>query len=188
MTSHFRAFVYASFVGLIIVAIFLGLLSSIGNPISWILIAALFLIPVIHDLAHRDDGVKWKDKYSVGVESLDNEHKKILQLLNNFKTAYDYAMSEEYERNALKELLDYTKYHFTTEEQMMEQHGYPELKSHKKEHLEMLEKIHQIEQRYEQVGHEAFEEVSDYLTHWLLQHICHSDKQYTEHLKSRGVS
>lgn len=188
MTSHFRALVYASFVGLIIVAIFLGMLSSISNPISWILIAALFLIPVIHDLAHRDDGVKWKAKYSVGVDSLDNEHKKILQLLNNFKTAYDYAMSEEYERNALKELLDYTKFHFNSEEEMMKKHEYQELESHKKEHQEMLDQIHRIETRYAEVGHEAFEEVSEYLTRWLLQHICHSDKQYTDHLKNRGVN
>lgn len=188
MTNHFRALIYASFIGLLIVAIFLGFLSSLTNPVPWLLIVALLLTPYIHDRLTKDQELKWTDDYSVGVESLDNEHRKILLLLNQFKTAYDYAMSEEYEQKALAELLEYTRYHFTAEEALMKKSNYPGLAEHQKEHQQMIDEINKIELRYEQVGHEAFEEVSSYLSNWLIHHITGSDRKYTAHLNNSGVS
>ena len=117
MNSRSKSLIYAAIVGLIIVAIFLGFLSSITNPISWILIVVLTLIPVFYKKVSKADEMVWKEEYSVGIVSLDNDHKKLISLLNQFTTAYDYAMSEEYERQALKDLINYTKYHFEREEQ-----------------------------------------------------------------------
>ena len=96
MNNRSKSLLYAAVVGLIIVAIFLGFLSSIANPISWILIAVLALIPMIYKKTAKVDEIVWKEEYSVGIESLDNDHKKLISLLNQFNTAYDYAMSEEF--------------------------------------------------------------------------------------------
>jgi len=187
MTKRFKALIYAAVVGLIIVAIFLGFLSGFANPVPWVLIAVLVLITFAYNKSKKTNEIVWKDEYSVGVKVLDQDHQKLLHLLNQFNTAYDYAMSEQFERQTLKELTDYTQYHFTREEQLMEDNEYPDLEAHKAQHKIMIEEITRLEKKYHELGHDAFEEVSQFLTNWLIKHINGTDKQYTQHLNSRGV-
>jgi len=186
MKKHSKALLYAAIIGLIIVAIFLGFLSGMDNPISWILILALLLTPFIYNKTKSDTQLIWKEEYSVGIEVLDLDHKKLINLLNQFSTAYDYAMSEEFERQALDDLVDYTKYHFEREEKILIDHEYPDFDEHKKQHQDMINRITHIQNRYNEKGHEVFEEVSEFLTNWLITHINGTDKQYTQHLIERG--
>jgi hemerythrin len=187
MKKHSKALIYAAIIGLIIVAIFLGFLSGMNNPISWILILALLLIPFIYNKTKSDTQLKWKEEYSVNIEVLDLDHKKLINLLNQFNTAYDYAMSEEFERQALCDLIDYTKYHFNREEKIMLDNDYPDFESHKQQHQDMIQKISQMEDKYNEKGQEVCEEVCEFLTNWLINHINGTDKQYSQHLNSRGI-
>jgi len=186
MTNRSKALIYAAIIGLIIVAIFLGFLSGIANPISWLLILVLLLTSFVYNKTKKADSFVWKEEYSVGVETLDLDHKKLISLLNQFNTAYNYAMSEEYELQALKDLTNYTKYHFTREEKMMADCHYPELEAHQKQHQIMIDEIHKVEEKYQALGHDAFEEVSEFLTDWLINHINGTDKQYSKHLNDNG--
>jgi len=187
MTKRSKALIYAAMIGLIIVAIFLGFLTSLTNPVSWLLIAVLFLVSFVYNKSRKNGEFQWKEEYSVGVRALDLDHQKLLNLLNQFNTAYDYAMSEEYERQALKDLTDYTQYHFTREEKLMADNNYPDLEAHKIQHQVMIDEIKRLEARYNEEGHEAFEEVSQFLSDWLINHINGTDKQYTKHLNDCGI-
>ena len=60
-----------------------------------------------------------------------------------------YSTGEEFEREALDELVDYTKTHFTYEEGLMEQNGYPDFDSHKAQHKQMIEKVGEVLAEYE---------------------------------------
>jgi hemerythrin len=187
MNNRSKSLMYAAIVGLIIVAIFLGFLSSITNPISWILIAVLILIPVFYKKTKKTNEMVWKDEYSVGIDSLDNDHKKLISLLNQFTTAYDYAMSEEYEREALNDLINYTKYHFEREEQLLDQHDYPDVIAHKAQHKVMIEQVNSFMDLYNEKGHDALNEISSFLSNWLINHINGKDKEYSSHLNQHGV-
>jgi len=187
MNSRSKSLIYAAIIGLIIVAIFLGFLSGITNPISWILIVVLALIPVFYKKARKTNEIVWKDTYSVGIDSLDNDHKKLIILLNQFTTAYDYAMSEEYERQALKDLIDYTQYHFAREEQLLEQFNYPDLVAHKAQHKEMIAQVISFMDLYNKKGHDSLNEISEYLVNWLINHINGTDKEYSALLIEKGV-
>lgn len=187
MNSRSKSLIYAAIVGLIIVAIFLGFLSSITNPISWILIAVLVLIPIFYKKNIKNNEMMWKDEYSVGIDSLDNDHKKLISLLNQFTTAYDYAMTEEYEREALNDLISYTKYHFEREEQLLEQHDYPDVIAHKAQHAKMIEQVNGFMDLYNEKGHDALNEISEFLSNWLINHINGTDKEYSSHLNQHGV-
>mgnify|MGYP003673838178 CR=1 FL=1 len=187
MNSRNKSLIYAAIVGLIIVAIFLGFLSSITNPISWLLIVVLALTPVLYEKVNKTNEIQWKEEYSVGIESLDNDHKKLLSLLNHFTTAYDYAMSEEFEREALNDLINYTKYHFDREEKLLEQHDYPNLVAHKAQHKQMIKQVERFMDLYNEKGHEALNEISEFLANWLINHINGTDKEYSELLSQRGA-
>ena len=124
----------------LIVAAILGLLAGPDSPITWLLIAILVVIPFIHKRMASDQFVEWKDDYSVGIDSIDQQHKKLLNLINQLQTAVDYSTGEQFEREALDELVDYTKTHFTYEEGLMRDNDYPDFEPHKAQHEKMFEK------------------------------------------------
>ncbi|WP_206485638.1 bacteriohemerythrin [Thalassotalea sp. G2M2-11] len=187
MTNRSKSLIYAAIIGLIIVAIFLGFLSSLTNPVSWILICVLVLIPVIYRKTANNNLITWKKEYSVGIEHIDQDHQKLISLLNRFTTAYDYAMSEEFEKDALNDLVNYTKYHFEREEKLMEKYDYPDFAEHKKQHIEMIKQVDHFANLYQQQGHDALNEISDFLTNWLINHINGTDKRYSKYLNDKGV-
>ena len=187
MTNRTKSLIYAAIVGLLIVTIFLGFLSSMTNPVSWILIVVLLLLSTLYKKLKPADKIVWKDEYSVGIEEIDKDHKKLISLLNQFTTAYDYAMSESFEREALNDLVDYTKYHFEREESLLQAHNYPDFENHKEQHRKMIEQVNSFVALYNREGHDAMAEISEFLTNWLINHIQGSDKEYSAHLTSHGV-
>lgn len=187
MNNRHKSLIYAATIGLIIVAIFLGFLSSMANPVSWILIAVLILIPLLYRKIKKEDRILWREEYSVGIESLDQDHKKLIALLNQFITAYDYAMSESYEREALDDLISYTKYHFSREEKLMEEYDYPDFTAHQAQHKQMFEQVEFFVELYNKKGHDALDEISEFLTNWLINHINGTDKEYSQYLIAQGV-
>jgi len=187
MENRTKSFIYAAIIGLIIVAIFLGFLSSMVNPISWILIAVLVLIPILYKRKNNPQQVLWREEYSVGIEHIDNDHKKLISLLNNFTMAYDYAMSEDFEKEALNELVSYTKYHFEREERLLDKHNYPDVAAHKAQHKVMIAQVEKFVHIYNIKGHDSLDEIASFLSGWLINHINGTDKQYSEHLNNQGI-
>lgn len=187
MNNRTKSLLYAAIIALIIVAIFLGFLSSMTNPISWILIIVLALIPLIYKKTSQSNQLQWQEEYSVGIESLDNDHKKLINLLNQFTTAYDYAMSEDFERQALSNLIAYTKYHFEREENLLVEHNFIDVEAHKKQHKAMIAQVESFVTLYDEKGHDALSEVSNFLKEWLINHINGTDKEYTQCLTAHGV-
>lgn len=188
MKKNLNALLMAGIIGLLIVAIGLSFLFGLDNPVSWILILVLVAIPLLYRRLAARDQMVWKEGYSVGITALDEDHKKLIDLLNQFQTAYEYHTSDAFERQALNELIDYTKYHFKREEQLMEEHGYPDLENHKEKHVEMIAEVDRFVADYERRGHEALEEVAHYLMGWLINHINGTDKQYGPFLNRKGVN
>ena len=87
------------------VAAVLGLLAGPGSPLTWLLIAALLVIPYVHRKLTARHYVEWKPEYSVGIDSIDKQHKKLLNLINQLQTAVDYSTGDQFEREALDELV-----------------------------------------------------------------------------------
>lgn len=187
MQKRTKSFLYAMTIGLIIVGIFLGFLSSFSNPVSWLLILVLLAIPFVYKKSSQAEQIKWKDEYSVGITHIDQDHKKLISLLNQFTIAYDHAMSEEFEREALTALVDYTLYHFNREEELMKEHGYPDFVAHQAQHQEMIKQVNSFVELYNEKGHDALKDVSEFLTVWLISHINGTDKKYSQYLNDRGV-
>ena len=101
--------------------------------------------------------------------------------------AVDYATGEEFEREALDELVDYTKTHFAYEEGLMQQYDYPEFEPHKAQHERMIQKVDDVLAEYEQDHDRAMRHALDYLKQWLINHINGTDKEYSEFLIEKGA-
>jgi len=188
MNKRSNALIFAALIGLIIVAIGLGFLMGLSNPVPWILIAVLILIPFAYKKYNKTNAIVWKEEYSVGIQSLDDDHKRLIFLLNQFKTAYDYDTSAEFERQALEQLVEYTRFHFSREEDMMQEAGYEGIEEHKQQHKNMIAQVEEFVGLYNREGHDSLNEVSTYLTNWLINHINGTDKQYTDVMLKKGLS
>jgi hemerythrin len=188
MKGKLSALIVAGLIGLLIVAIGLGFLFGLSNPVSWILVAIVVLIPILYNRLSAGKQLVWKDEYSVGVQMLDDDHKKLIELVNKFHAAHQYHTGEEFEQQALTELVEYTKYHFGREEELMQQNGYPDFDAHKAQHEKMISEVEVFMKKYNEEGHEALGDVVQYLRDWLINHINGTDKQYTGFFNQQGIN
>ena len=115
------------------------------------------------------------------------QHKKLLSLINSLQTAVDFSTGELFEREALDELVDYTKSHFSYEEGLMEQNAYPEFEAHKKQHQQMIARVEEVLAEYQQDKDSAMKNAVVFLRGWLIKHINGTDKQYSSFLIEKGV-
>ena len=125
--------------------------------------------------------------YSVGIDSIDQQHKKLLNLINQLQTAVDYSTGEQFEREALDELVDYTKTHFTYEEGLLRDNDFPGFEAHKVQHEKMFEKVREVLSEYEEDHETAMGNAAEFLKDWLINHINGTDKEYSSYLIERGV-
>jgi hemerythrin-like metal-binding protein len=172
----------------LITAVILALMAGPSSPLTWLLVALLVLIPFIHRKISAKRFVEWKKEYSVGIDSIDRQHKKLVNLINHLQTAVDYSTGEEFEREALDELVDYTKTHFSYEEGLMEQNGYPDFEPHKAQHIKMIRQVESVIAEYEENKENAMQGALDFLRDWLINHINGTDKQYSKFLRDKGVT
>ena len=187
MNDKTRMFGVAVLILALITAATLGLVTSPGNPLTWLLVAALASLPFIYRKMTLRHYVEWNDEYSVGIESIDTQHKKLLGLINSLQPAVNYKTGEAFEREALDELVDYTRTHFKFEEDLMEQNGYPDFTTHRAEHELMIARVGEVLNQYQQDRDTAMQNAIDFLRDWLINHINGTDQQYSQFLISKGV-
>ena len=77
---------------------------------------------------------EWKDDYSVTIESIDVQHKKLFQILNHLHKSLSEQKSDTDVNKTLKEMEAYTICHFDLEENLMNENGFEKFEEHKKEY------------------------------------------------------
>ena len=184
MNKSTNMILLALFIGCLFVSIILTFVAlGFAHPVPWLLVVSLVMIPILLKRKDKANFAVWKDEYSVGIDVLDDDHRKLLNLINKFQTAVQYQTGEVFEKEALTEVIDYTKYHFEREEKMMEEAGYDDIEAHKKIHQSMIAKIDEFMLNYDKQGHLALQEVAEYLQTWLVEHINGTDQDYSAVLK-----
>ena len=187
MNKHLTMFGVALIILALITAVILGFMAGPTSPLTWLLVAILIAVPFVYKSLSSKNYIEWKNEYSVGIESIDRQHQKLVNLINQLNTAVDYSTGDEFEQDALNELVDYTKTHFTYEEGLMEANGYPDVEAHKAQHREMIRKVEEVLAEYQSDPDTAMDNAKNYLKGWLINHINGTDKQYSSFLIGKGV-
>ena len=129
----------------------------------------------------------WADEYSVGIESFDNDHKKLIMILNKLFDALSKGEAQNLIFTIVMELKDYTQYHFNSEEDAFLKHLYPDYESHKDLHDNFLKKIKDFELNYVNKPQVLAIPVFNLLMSWIKEHIQKVDKNYSNFLKNKGM-
>ncbi len=129
----------------------------------------------------------WSDNFSVNVKQVDGQHMKLVDLLNNLHNAMKLGRGKEAMGKTFSELLDYTVYHFGTEEGLFTKYGYPDLLSHKKEHEALTRQALDLSGRFSRGEPVMSIETMTFLKNWLNDHIIGSDKKFGPYLNAKGL-
>lgn len=133
--------------------------------------------------------VKWKDEFSVGYEKFDEQHKELIDILNSLEDIikdkdlhsdlfYDHV------NDILNEILDYTEYHFRSEEEVFEEKGYEFTEEHKDSHETFVINVKDEVSKFQSGKDEkkVAKNIYDTLVKWLFKHIMGEDKKYMNKL------
>jgi hemerythrin len=127
--------------------------------------------------------IEWNESLDTGIEVIDNQHKRIVDYINHLEdTRINHSMEEVGE--VLDELVDYTLSHFTFEESLMEEAGYPFIKAHKRVHELFIRRVSDYMQRFK-MGDDITEELHNTLKAWLINHIRNDDNDYSEIVRTQ---
>ena len=119
--------------------------------------------------------IRWSDIYIVGNETIDNQHKKLVDIINELYRVFNENYVENIYQDIIEKLVEYTKIHFSEEEQILQELNCDSLDAHKKQHLYFIEKLELLKDKA--IKNKIFNEIMEFLGHWLISHILISDKK-----------
>jgi hemerythrin len=131
--------------------------------------------------------LEWNDKFSVTIRKFDDQHKKLVGMVNQLHDAMKVGKGREVLGDILQSLAQYTVSHFGDEEQLMKLHNFPGYEEHKKQHNMLVLQVRETLEAHRQGKNILTQNIMEFLKKWLTDHILDSDKKYGPFLKSKGV-
>ena len=123
--------------------------------------------------------IQWNEEMSVHNEEIDAQHKKLIFILNNLQVAVAERQNREVLSKIIEELVDYTQYHFSTEDKYFHLLK-PELaEKHKKEHRDFVNKIKEFKEGYQSGRMLLSIDILEFLNDWFVNHILGIDQTYS---------
>jgi hemerythrin-like metal-binding protein len=128
----------------------------------------------------------WSSRYSVGVETLDNQHKELLRVLNELHFASMRGKAQEVAGGLISQLVSIADEHFAAEERLMESIGFPALGEHRAKHKEMSGRVAEFVARHKKGDTTMYTQLLYFMRDWLSNHMLTVDSQYASWLASHG--
>lgn len=124
---------------------------------------------------------EFKEEYVTGIAQVDDEHKRLFEIADEtYRLSKEEFLVDKYDqvRQILEELKDYALLHFEHEEAYMESINYKQMFIQKVQHDQFREKINDLDlDHLDENSDEMIEEILEFLTGWLVNHILEHDKQ-----------
>lgn len=145
--------------------IFDEVMKAVENPVE--------ILTIKSDCNHN---LEWLPEYSVGNELLDEQHKVLFEIINDFF----HNTSKKNVTKIFHQLSDYISEHFKTEESLLVEMAYPKVEQHKKKHALLIKKFLEIQQNILRYTPEEHNKIALFLYNWLSKHILSEDMDYKE--------
>ena len=121
----------------------------------------------------------WNDNFATGIERIDEQHRRLVEILNDLATHVAFPSQELGLDVILASLVDYTLYHFATEENIWGEYlaGDPAEAAHRAEHQAFIASILKAKaEAGDRPLEELVQELLSLLTRWLASHILEKDR------------
>lgn len=132
--------------------------------------------------------VEWSDELSVGIEEIDEQHKVLVDLINQMHQAIHQRRGSDVIASILEQLSDYTRIHFAVEESLMRILNYPGYEEHKEQHEKLIGHMNELQEKVVSGRAAIGFELMHFLKVWLTRHILENDRAYTDHFLMAGAN
>lgn len=119
----------------------------------------------------------WNDKFSVGIPEIDQQHQKLVELINRVIDGYHQGLPHKKLASLIDDAVSHGIYHFSFEERLQEHAGYPFIKAHQKSHVQFAKRISEFQTRFKD-GEDIIPYIDGLLVEWLTDHFVHDDADY----------
>lgn len=138
-------------------------------------------LPPLEEWMIRENPCEFTDDYLTGIALVDAEHKELFRIVdkaNQLVKSFDSLSGYDNIMQILNELKEYTKEHFSDEEEYMETIHYEGLSAQKRAHEAFIDKLENIDlNQVDQNPQEYLQELLEFLLGWLINHILYTDKK-----------
>jgi len=126
--------------------------------------------------------LRWDKILSVGIEEIDDDHRRLLDLFNILNHSVQEGAAPEYLEAVLEELINCTVWHFSHEERLMLKYGYERHQDHKMEHQELIDSVKELQHKILQSDNVVTDQDLEFLERWLTEHILSTDMKLGNYL------
>lgn len=130
---------------------------------------------------------EWADDLVIDNGPIDADHMQLVDIVNQLHTATTLGQGQEIVEDLMKKLMDYTLGHLQREEQLMASVNFPNLVNHKIGHGKFIERLNELQKKYDAGSFTVASQLSTVLRDWLSIHIRRSDKELKVFLKKSAV-
>lgn len=135
----------------------------------------------------RGNFIEWSDALSIGVKTIDDQHKGLVAMVNEISEGIKGGWGKEARDAVFVKLVEYTVVHFATEESLMNISNYPGEATHKQHHENLVKTVQQYIKKYQEDPSASNYDLLFFLKRWLVEHILKDDKAMGEYLVKKGV-
>lgn len=128
----------------------------------------------------------WEEKYSVGVALIDDQHKVFIGIINELYTAIVEKETQVSLDALFGRLIEYTQFHFATEEKYFDEFHYAGAEEHRAAHKAMCDQVVAFQNKKGDILANPFE-LMDFLEDWLINHIMGMDKLFGPCFNEHGL-
>jgi hemerythrin-like metal-binding protein/PAS domain S-box-containing protein len=132
--------------------------------------------------------IKWSNAFSINLNIIDQQHKKWIEIINNFYREFRKGSAGTELGKYFKELTDYTDYHFSFEEKYMADFKYEDFEEHKQKHADFLERIRGYRAEYDAGKQDVAYRLMGFLRKWVRIHISEDDFSYSALFRKNGLT
>lgn len=120
--------------------------------------------------------IKWKPEFSIGIHTIDNQHKMLFDLISNLSNTSKITREQKKINITILDVIcNYTFNHFETEEDYFKDH--PDSIQHCNEHYKLIKQLNKITIDFHN-GRKDESELAQFLNNWLIDHILKTDQLF----------
>ena len=131
--------------------------------------------------------VAWDPDYSLGIDAMDEDHRKLVELINELTVGLTSERPARHPELTLEALARQAQNHFANEERLMRKHHYPEMLQHKAEHAKLMGQVQTLHAAVRAGRMALSKELVTFLEHWVVSHMMGMDKSLAAFLAACGA-
>ena len=129
------------------------------------------------------DYMPWKNEYTVNNDEMDKQHQVLVGMINQLHEAMRSGKGKTETSLIVKQMIEYSAFHFKAEETLMKNINFSKFNEHKKEHQAFMDKTYDFQKQLDSGAITISLDIASFLKNWLTDHILVNDKAYSTLLK-----